>query len=140
MARRKRKQTFPCGHQGQGQECQRCKQEAEEAERQTRQQAALQRQKVEWAASFDQDLVDLRGLPKPIIVKARQVIDALQDGEDHRRFKGKRMRVDSTLIRIPINADYRLIVRHSGKSLTMLEVLSHEAYNKKYGKNQRKVG
>jgi hypothetical protein len=140
MAQRKRKQTFPCGHRGQGRECQRCLQEARAAQAQAEAAANRLQEKEEWEACFGRDVVDLRGLPKHIVKKARQVIQSLDSGQDYRVFKGKQMRVSSQLVRIPLNDDYRLIVRHSGRDFSMLEVLSHEDYDKKYGKNQRKVG
>jgi len=140
MARRKRKKTFPCGHRGQGKECQRCKQEAETAQRQAEAVAKRLQDKEAWDASFNEDVIDLRGLPKHVVEKARQVIQSLEAGQNYRFFKGKQMRVNSQLVRIPLNNDYRLIVKQSSQTLIMLEVLTHEEYNKKYGKNQRKIG
>ncbi len=135
-----RKKVFPCGHRGQGKVCHRCEQEAIEAERQAQENAERQRKKLAWNESFGADAVDLKGLPVPIVRKSRQIIDALQRGLDYRHFKGKQLRLDSSLVRVPVNSDYRLILKRSGNKLTMLEVISHENYNKKYGKNQRKVG
>jgi hypothetical protein len=140
VVKRKHKKTFPCGHRGQGQECYRCKQEAATAAQQTQAQANQKHQRDLWLASFAQDPVDLRGLPKPVVVKSRHIIEALQNGQDYRRFKGIQMRVDATLIRIPVTQDYRLIVKRTDEGLMMVEVVSHEFYNKKYGKNQRQVG
>lgn len=135
-----RKKRFLCGHRGQGQVCHRCEQEAIEAERQAQIIAERQREKLAWNESFEADVVNLRGLPDPIVIKSRKIISALQRGTDYRHFKGKQLRLDANLIRVPVNSDYRLILKRSGRQLLMLEVIPHEEYNKKYGKNQRKVG
>ena len=134
------KKLFPCGHRGKGQVCHRCQQEAVAAKRQAQAVVDRQREKRAWDASFEADVVDLRRLPEPIVIKARRIIDALQRGTDYRYFKGKQMRADSSLIRVPVSHDYRLILKRSGHELIMVEVLSHEDYNKKYGKNQRRIG
>ncbi|BAC09421.1 DUF7682 family zinc-binding protein [Thermosynechococcus vestitus] len=127
----RRRKQFPCGHQGYGQVCHRCAQlaEAKALEAAQREQARLARQ--EWQASFASDVVELRGLPKGIVLKARQVIAQLLAGADYRQFKGKRLNHDRRVISIPLSYDYRLICYDTGDRIEPRSVLSHEEYNVK---------
>ncbi|MFN4195913.1 MAG: hypothetical protein ACK4HM_08840 [Thermosynechococcus sp.] len=127
----RRRKRFLCGHQGYGQTCHRCAQElqAKTLEATVREQARAARQ--EWAASFAQDVVDLEGLPKSIVLKARQVIAEILAGADYRRFKGKRLNHDRRVISIPLNYHYRLICYDTGDRIEPRSVLSHEDYNVK---------
>ncbi|MDR5638731.1 MULTISPECIES: hypothetical protein [unclassified Thermosynechococcus] len=129
MPRRRKK--FPCGHQGYGQVCHYCAQliQAKALEVAEREQARLARQ--EWEATFAKDVVDLQGLPKWIVLKARQVIAELLAGADYRQFKGKRLNHDRRIISIPLSYDYRLICYDTGDRIEPRSVLSHEAYNVK---------
>ncbi|BCX11173.1 MAG: hypothetical protein KatS3mg067_0111 [Thermosynechococcus sp.] len=127
----RRRKQFPCGHYGYGQVCHRCAQlaQAKALEAAQREQARLARQA--WQASFASDVVDLRRLPKGIVLKARQVIAQLLAGADYRQFKGKRLNHDRRVISIPLSYDYRLICYDTGDRIEPRSVLSHEAYNVK---------
>lgn len=127
----RRRKQFPCGHRGYGQVCHYCAQlvQAKVLEAAEREQARLARQ--EWEASFASDVVDLQGLPKWIVLKARQVIAELLAGADYRQFKGKRLNHDRRIISIPLSYDYRLICYDTGDRIEPRSVLSHEAYNVK---------
>jgi len=127
----RRRKQFPCGHQGYGQVCHRCAQ-AQVAKVQDailREQARLERQ--EWQATFAADVIELQGLPKTIVLKARQVIAELMAGTDYRQFKGKRLNHDRSVISIPLSYDYRLICHDVGDRIEPRSVLSHEDYNVK---------
>jgi len=127
----RRRKQFPCGHQGYGQVCHRCAQlqDAKAREATEREQARLERQ--QWQATFADDLIDLQGLPKTIVLKARQVIAELVAGTDYRQFKGKRLNHDRSVISIPLTYDYRLICHDVGNRIEPRSVLSHEEYNVK---------
>ena len=66
----KRKRTFPCGHKGYGRKCHRCEQEQMLQQRVDEEIAEKREKKLEWEASFDCDLIDLKGLPDYVVVKA----------------------------------------------------------------------
>lgn len=126
MPRRKRK--FPCGHRGYGQVCHKCEQkEVALAEKKA--------QKQKWQDTFADDLIDLQGLPKNVVLKARRILKGLQNHRDYRDFRGKRLRHDRFIISIPVTRDYRLICRdtrssgQSDSSITPEAVVSHEDYN-----------
>lgn len=124
MPRRKKK--FPCGHTGYGQTCHRCAQEG----LQQQQDKQQEKQKKElWRASFSADPIDLRPLPKNVVLKARAIIDALRDRQDYREFRGKRLRHDRHVVSIPVTRDYRLLCRDTGASLIPEAVVSHQDYN-----------
>lgn len=120
MPRRKKK--FACGHQGFGQICHRCAQE-------NQQQQQEKQQKEVWRESFTADPIDLRSLPKNVVLKARAIIDALRDRQDYREFRGKRMRHDRQIVSIPVTRDYRLLCRDTGADLIPEAVISHQDYN-----------
>jgi hypothetical protein len=118
----RRKKMFSCGHKGYGQICHRCAQE----------QIAWQerkQQKNDWEATFAEDIVDLRTLPKNVVLKARQILQALANQQDYRQFHGKRLRHDRFVISIPVTRHYRLICRDQGNLLIPEAVISHEDYN-----------
>lgn len=138
MAKAKRQHTFPCGHRGLGKTCHRCAQEAK-AQTQAQQQAALrQRQRQQWQAQFQQDPIDLQGLPRHVIEKARSILSDLQQGQHFTALKGKRMMFDRTVVRIPVGHRYRLLCREHHGQLTPWRVLSHEEYNA-YASNKRPI-
>lgn len=120
MVRRKKK--FSCGHKGFGQICHRCAQVAAI----TNQKQKLKR---DWEASFNQDLIDLRNLPKNVVLKSRHIIQQLAAESDYRQFRGKRLRHNRCVISIPINRSYRLLCRDRGQFLSPEAVVSHEDYN-----------
>ena len=120
MSRRKKK--FICGHKGYGQVCHRCAQKRVEIN--------IKRQnKLDWEASFAQDPINLRNLPKNVVVKSRHIIQQLQIQGDYHRFHGKRLRHNRFIISIPVTRSYRLICRDRGTLLTPEAVVSHEDYN-----------
>ena len=118
----RRKKSFPCGHRGFGQKCYRCAREYA---------VAVQKQqlKQDWEASFKQDLIDLRNLPKNVVLKSRYIIKKLSEKPDYRQFHGKRLRHNRFVISIPINRNYRLLCRDRGQFLSPEAVISHEDYN-----------
>jgi len=118
----KRKKKFACGHQGYGQTCHRCAQE-------DRDRLQAQQQKESWRASFSTDPIDLRALPKNVVLKARAIIDALGDRYDYREIRGKRLRHDRCVVSIPVTRDYRLLCRDTGADLVPEAVVSHQDYN-----------
>lgn len=120
MVRRKKK--FPCGHRGFGQICHRCAQA----------DAVWQQEKKckqDWEASFNRDLIDLRNLPKNVVLKSRRIIQQLAEQTDYHQFHGKRLRHNRLVISIPINRSYRLLCRDRGQFLSPEAVISHEDYN-----------
>ncbi|NJK99804.1 MAG: hypothetical protein HC838_14060 [Spirulinaceae cyanobacterium RM2_2_10] len=120
MARRKKQ--FPCGHKGYGQQCHRCAQQ--EAVR-----AQEQAERHDWQASFERDPIDLRALPKHVVRKTRDIIQALAEQQDYRQFGGKRLRHDRTVVSIPVTRSYRLLCRYEGGILVPEAAMSHEDYN-----------
>jgi len=120
MARRKKQ--FPCGHKGYGQTCHRCQQEAEEREQK-------QAERLDWRESFASDPIDLRSLPKHVVLKTRQIIQALEARQDYRQFGGKRLRHDRHVVSIPVTRNYRLLCRDLDGALVPEAALSHEDYN-----------
>jgi hypothetical protein len=118
----RRKKTFPCGHKGYGQICHRCIQAQSTWE-------AKKQEKNEWQSTFANDPIDLRNLPKNVVVKARSILDGLADRRDYREFHGKRLRHDRFVISIPVTRHYRLICRDQGGFVAPEMVISHEDYN-----------
>lgn len=118
----RRKKTFPCGHKGYGQICHSC------AQKQTQWEQKKQ-EKEDWQATFLQDPIDLRDLPKNVVLKARQILDGLANHKDYRDFHGKRLRHDRFVISIPVTRNYRLLCRDQGSFLIPEAVVSHEDYN-----------
>lgn len=118
----RRRKTFPCGHKGFGTFCRPCREreqalagKAEERERRER--------------AFEQDLIDLRGLPDAVVRKARRVIKGLEEGADYRLFRGKALRQDDGAISIPLGWSYRLLCRKTAEGIEPVRVLTHEDYN-----------
>ena len=118
----RRKKQFPCGHRGFGRVCHRCAQKQADWEQK-------KQYKLDWEASFEQDPIDLKNLPKNVVVKSRRIIKQLQLQSDYRQFHGKRLRHDRFVISIPITRSYRLICRDCGQFLAPEAVISHEDYN-----------
>ncbi|MGL5083869.1 MAG: DUF7682 family zinc-binding protein [Microcoleaceae cyanobacterium] len=127
----RRKRTFPCGHKGYGQVCHRCIQvQSHEQQQESWVVIDKQAQKREWEASFDQDIIDLKGLPDYVVVKARTIIAGLNSQDkSYRDFGGKRLRHNRFIISIPVTRNYRMLCEDSGSFLVPQKVLSHEDYN-----------
>jgi hypothetical protein len=126
-----RRKIFECGHKGHGQICHRCLQE--ESTDANIQQQAIDRQqevkKLSWRDSFTFDPIDLKSLPIHVIVKARNIIDALQARQNYREFRGKRLRHDRSVISIPVTRNYRLLCCDRDGTLEPQAVISHSDYN-----------
>ena len=120
MSRRKKK--FICGHKGYGQVCHRCAQKKAGIDQK-------RQRKLDWEATFAKDPIDLRNLPKNVVVKSRRIIQQLQCQGDYHQFHGKRLRHDRFIISIPVTRSYRLICRDCGTLLIPEAVVSHEDYN-----------
>ena len=117
-----------CGHRGFGKHCHRC---ADIADRKQTIAAESKLLRDQWLQTYEQDSVNLRKLPKPIVVKARQILEQLAQGTEYYKLKGKRLLgVNPDLIRIPVTREYRLLIKDIGNNtFQALKVLSHEAYN-----------
>jgi hypothetical protein len=84
---------------------------------------------MEWEASFEKDPIDLRSLPDYVVLKARNIIDGLNERRNYREFGGKRLRHDRRIVSIPVTRNYRMICRDEGSLMVPEAVLSHEDYN-----------
>lgn len=120
MPRRKKK--FICGHKGYGQICHRCQQQRTHIKQK-------QKCKEDWEATFAEDSINLRNLPKNVVLKSRRIINHLHSSGDYHQFHGKRLRHDRLIISIPVTRSYRLICRDCGTLLIPEAVVSHEDYN-----------
>ena len=135
MSRRSRKhrKRFGCGHRGFGRYCHCCA-EAEAVRRSRKQVKQTQQQRrrarcLAWQATFAADPIDLRQLPRPIVLKARAVLSALQAEAGYWQLSGKRLNAAREIVSIPVTRRYRLLCKFDGRSLTPLTVLTHEDYN-----------
>ncbi len=118
----RRRKVFSCGHRGYGQICHRCAQKETEWEHKKQQKSA-------WEATFTHDYIDLRELPKNVVIKAREIIQGLENQKNYREFHGKRLRHDRFIVSIPVTRHYRLLCRDHGAFLAPEAVISHEDYN-----------
>jgi hypothetical protein len=123
-----KKHFSTCGHKGFGQYCHRC------SDLNHRKQAIDLEPKLlrnQWLATYDHDPIDLTHLPKPIVLRAREILEKLAQGTEYYKLQGKRLLgIDRDLIRIPVTRRYRLLLQDCGNnSFQSLQVLSHEAYN-----------
>jgi hypothetical protein len=131
MSRRSRKhrKRFACGHRGFGQYCHCCANS--EAAKQSRLTSQNHRQSLRqsWQATFANDSIDLSKLPRRVTLKARYVVNLLEQGTDYWQLAGKWLNAARSIISIPVTRRYRLLCRDDGQSLTPLTVISHEDYN-----------
>jgi DNA-directed RNA polymerase subunit RPC12/RpoP len=125
----RRKSTFPCGHKGYGKVCHHCEQKQLAKEKEVLAIEEKRIQKQEWDALFAQDLIDLRGLPDYVVIKARAIIAGLIDQKSYRQFNGKRMKHNRLVVSIPVTRNYRMLCEDCGNSVLPQKVLSHEDYN-----------
>ncbi|HPP00593.1 MAG: hypothetical protein HPY51_20610 [Candidatus Omnitrophica bacterium] len=123
------KRIFECGHKGKGKFCHRCAQEKEQRENEQQRAARREAAKKQWAASFEQDPVDLRGFPKGIVRKARHVLTRIQAGASIAELGGKRMHYDRHILSIPVGNGYRLICQDRNGRVVPQLLLTHEDYN-----------
>ncbi|MBD2090632.1 hypothetical protein H6F67_12285 [Microcoleus sp. FACHB-1515] len=154
---RKHRKRFTCGHRGFGQWCHLCASnscasidraaigcasiESRLAEAiaaksvrsfpivRSPSQTKATAEKQAWKLSFATDSIDLRRLPRLIVLKARGILAALDEGGGYWQLRGRRLRGDRTIVRIPVSYRYRLLCRMEGDRLLPLKVLSHEDYN-----------
>ena len=148
MVRRsqKQRQCLSCGNLGSGQACPHCHPvvQIDESQAPDPQRSTLKAQpqphrvwqatgqhttKQQWQQSFAADPIDLTHLPKPIVIKTRQILAALDQGVAPAQLQGKRFSFDRTLVRFPVTYRYRLLCRWYAGRIIPLQVLSHEAYN-----------
>lgn len=87
-------------------------------------------ERLRWRRLFEGDGVELRHLPRKVVEKARQVIADLGNGVSLAVLRGKRLRGDRTLVRVPVGYRYRLLCRWGDDGIVPLRVMSHEAYNR----------
>lgn len=85
--------------------------------------------KQQWKQPFAADPIDLTHLPRPIVLKTREILVALEQGVPPAQLQGKRFNFDRTLLRIPVGYRYRLLCRWYCDLIVPLQVLTHEAYN-----------
>lgn len=88
-----------------------------------------QQKRDKWQALFAADAIDLSHLPKAIIKKARNILSALNQGEDYWQLSGKRLEIMRDVIRIPVGRRYRLLCHDDGSQIVPVKVISHEDYN-----------
>ena len=91
--------------------------------------AQRQQQRNAWESSFSHDPINLRELPKNVVLKARQIIQGLASQKNYREFHGKRLRHDRAVVSIPVTRNYRLLCRDYGNYLMPFAVISHADYN-----------
>lgn len=125
----RRKRTFACGHKGYGRKCHRCEQERMAQEKVEREISQKKQKKLEWEATFCNDLIDLKGLPDYVVVKARSIIAGLTDNKSYREYGGKRLRHNRFIVSIPVTRNYRMICEDYGSYVVPQKVMSHEDYN-----------
>ena len=139
MSRRSRKhrKRFTCGHRGFGQYCHRCADtERLRQKRQAARTVAKQQRRLEQTHNG----LSLRGLPKAIAAKTREVLTAVEQGTQYWQLAGKRLTDWRQIIRIPVTRRYRLLCRDDGNGITPLKLLTHEDYNKLVRNPQRLQG
>lgn len=127
----RQKKTFPCGHRGFGRFCHACTQQAQHAQRQAEARAGQRQARATWEATFADDPIDLRGLPRPdLVAEARRAIVAMAEGQDYRALGGKQLVKLTDYVSIPLGHRHRIIFkRAAGGRFVPYGVYSHEAYN-----------
>ncbi len=85
--------------------------------------------RLAWEQTFKSDPINLKELPKNVVLKAREIIQALASHKDYRNFHGKRLRHDRFVVSIPVTRNYRLLCRDNGGYLIPETVVSHADYN-----------
>lgn len=125
----RRKNTFACGHKGYGKICHRCEQEHLESFKAVQNLVEKRQKKEQWEASFQDDIIDLKGLPDYVVLKARDIITGLYDHKSYRDFGGKRLRHNRLIVSIPVTRNYRMICQDYGNFVVPQRVVSHEDYN-----------
>jgi hypothetical protein len=128
MTRRshKHRKRFTCGHRGFGKHCHCC---ANRLAKQQKTWAAKQATRQAWQQTFAEDEIDLSHLPRPIVLKARQILAALKQGQEYWKLGGRRLNSVRDMVRIPVTRRYRLLCYQENDRIVPLEALSHEDYN-----------
>ncbi len=146
VRRRQYRKRFNCGHRGFGRYCHRClpmtapvPMPAIVIDRPP-QATPKSLAKQQWQLSFAHDPIDLTHLPKPIVIKTRRILAALNQGVAPGTLQGNRFKFDRTLLRLPVSYRYRLLCRWQAGQIIPLQVLSHEAYNAIARNQQRPNG
>lgn len=130
---RKHRKRFACGHRGFGKLCHYC---ASMRSQQRSKSAThlnigqLQTSvRQQWQRSFALDVIELMHLPKSIVLKARDILSKLSQGVEYWRLRGRRLRSNREVVRIPVSYRYRLLCRTEDDTVRPWKVLSHEDYN-----------
>lgn len=130
---RRYRKRFACGHRGFGRYCHCCmasqQQQARKQLQKQAQRTAKAQQRQQWQATFADDPIDLQSLPPHVVLKARQLLEALGQGTGYWEMAGKRLKGMREVVRIPVTHRYRLLCHDSGQTIQPLQVLSHEDYN-----------
>lgn len=154
------RKRFLCGHRGYGRWCHRCAVSRRRSLPKSRQRnrsrpriaarfralAQRQAEKQQWQQQFLNDPIPLAHLPKPVVIKTRLILAALEQGTSPTELRGKRFQFDRTLLSIPVGYRYRLLCRWrritalpmAEGGITPLGVMSHEAYNA-IARNKKRV-
>lgn len=90
---------------------------------------ARQLERQQWEATFAEDQIDLRRLPRSIVLKTRRLLATLQQGVGYWQLGGKRLHQEREAIKIPVTDRYRLLCGQENGEIAPLKVLSHEDYN-----------
>lgn len=124
---RKHKKWFACGHRGFGRYCHRCANAERLRQQQQAARAAAKRQR---RLEQDHNGISLRGVPKAIATKAREMLTTLEQGTQYWQLAGKRLTHWRQMVKIPVTRRYRLLCQDNGDGVKPVKLLTHEAYNK----------
>ncbi len=127
--RRTHRKSFPCGHKGLGRICHRCQQQTLPMVQDLSKTVQKDCDREAWLASFDSDPIDLRGLPKHVVTKSRQILHALSQGTSLHHLRAQRFRHDRTRLRIAVTPRYRMLCDDVNGRIVPRAVISHESYN-----------
>jgi hypothetical protein len=73
-------------------------------------------------------------LPKSYQEKAKNVILSIKNGESYKLFNGKRFKVHTSLVGIPLGLHFRILCRFENEKLVPWKLLTHAEYDR-YGQN-----
>lgn len=94
-----------------------------------RAEEALAADKREFKASFEQDVIDLRGFPNEIVIRTREMLTQVAAKASIASLSGQRLNWNRNMISIPIGKHYRLICEDRNGQIVPKKLLSHEDYN-----------
>jgi len=69
-------------------------------------------------------------IPKHILEKANVIISSIIHGQCYTHFKGKRLQRNRSIISIPLNNKYRILLNETS-NFTNFQILSHASYNRR---------